>query len=100
MPGNILISKIRKAIASHKMFEAGDTVACAVSGGPDSVAMLHGLLELKEGFISSLPSPTWTTASGTNQRQRRSLSDGWPNLSACLFIPKRRVLKNGWPDNQ
>ena len=48
MPENILISKIRKAIASHKMFEAGDTVACAVSGGPDSVAMLHGLLELKE----------------------------------------------------
>jgi tRNA(Ile)-lysidine synthase len=50
MLGNILISKIRKTCTSHKMFAAGDTVVCAVSGGPDSVAMLHGLIELKEAL--------------------------------------------------
>ncbi|MHB8174106.1 MAG: tRNA lysidine(34) synthetase, partial [Nitrospirota bacterium] len=49
-----LISKIRNACALHRMFAPGDTVAAAVSGGSDSVAMLHGLLELKDELHISL----------------------------------------------
>ncbi len=49
-----LISKIRKGCRAHGMFEPGDTVAAAVSGGPDSVAMLHGLLELQDELGVSL----------------------------------------------
>ena len=49
-----LITKIRNCCRAHRMFEPGDTVAAAVSGGPDSVAMLHGLLELKDELGISL----------------------------------------------
>ncbi len=49
-----LISKIRKCCRAHRMFEPGDTAVCAVSGGPDSIAMLHGLLELKDELGISL----------------------------------------------
>ncbi|MCF8044422.1 MAG: tRNA lysidine(34) synthetase TilS [Desulfarculaceae bacterium] len=44
---------IKKAGASarkHGMFEKGDRVLAGVSGGPDSVALLFFLLEIKEAF--------------------------------------------------
>jgi tRNA(Ile)-lysidine synthase len=43
-----LIIKIKNTLADHKMIEPGDTVLLGVSGGPDSVALLYGLLELKQ----------------------------------------------------
>lgn len=36
-------SKLLSAIKRHRMFEPGDKILVAVSGGPDSVAMLHAL---------------------------------------------------------
>jgi tRNA(Ile)-lysidine synthase len=43
-----LILKIKKTIVDHKMVEPGDVVLIGVSGGPDSVALLRGLIELKQ----------------------------------------------------
>lgn len=42
----MLADKLRVAVAAHKMFSPGDLVVVGVSGGPDSVALLHGLSEL------------------------------------------------------
>lgn len=41
-----MLDRIRQTIARHRMFEAGLTVGVAVSGGADSVCLLHVLREL------------------------------------------------------
>src|SRR3989338_541885 len=43
-----LLNKIKKTIRRYSMLKQGDRVLVAVSGGPDSVALLHILLILKD----------------------------------------------------
>ena len=42
----ILLDRVVHTIERHRMFAAGDRVAVAVSGGADSVCLLHVLLDL------------------------------------------------------
>ena len=44
------ISKVGKTIEKYRMLEKGDRVVVAVSGGPDSVLLLHVLNELRSDF--------------------------------------------------
>jgi len=41
-----LLRRVRDAIERHKMWQAGQTVVVGVSGGPDSLCLLHVLLRL------------------------------------------------------
>ncbi len=50
----MLISKVRETIKKYGMLAAGDRVLVAVSGGPDSVCLLHVLRELAVDFNLSL----------------------------------------------
>jgi tRNA(Ile)-lysidine synthase len=45
-----MLNQIRKTIASHSMLQRGDHLVVAVSGGPDSVALLRLLALLTEEF--------------------------------------------------
>src|SRR3990167_9059397 len=45
-----LIDKVRHRIKQSRMLEKGDTVVCAVSGGPDSMVMLRLLYAIKAEF--------------------------------------------------
>ncbi len=43
-----LVNKVRETVARYSMIKKGDTVLVAVSGGPDSVSLLHALMDLRD----------------------------------------------------
>ena len=45
-----VLDRVRSTIRRYRMISGRDTVLAAVSGGPDSVFMLHVLLELRDEF--------------------------------------------------
>ena len=46
-----MIKKIRKTVSGHRLIKSGDSIIVALSGGADSVSLLHALLELKVLFV-------------------------------------------------
>lgn len=44
----MLLEKVRKTIYENSLIDKGDTVLCAVSGGADSICLLHVMLALRE----------------------------------------------------
>ena len=49
-----LISALKKTIRKYGMLQAGDKVVVGVSGGADSMALLHSLCEIRPGLHLSL----------------------------------------------
>ncbi len=45
-----IIERVLKTIENHELLKKGDSVLVALSGGPDSVALLHLLLNIQEKY--------------------------------------------------
>lgn len=54
MPQSAILEKVRRIINSYKLIRPGEKIIVAVSGGPDSVALLYLLNALKSEFNFSL----------------------------------------------
>lgn len=88
-----LLRRVRQTIQDHHMFERGHTLLVAVSGGPDSVALLHVLHQLREPFAIQL------IIAHLNHRMRRGASQdarfvkaaaqglGIPCITQSLDVP-------------
>ncbi|OPJ54817.1 tRNA lysidine(34) synthetase TilS [Alkalithermobacter paradoxus] len=46
----MLLEKVKQTITKHKLIDYNDTIVLGISGGPDSVCLLHVLNELKEEY--------------------------------------------------
>ena len=49
-----IIAKVRSTISKYRMLEPRDRIAVAVSGGKDSVTLLHIMVEIERRFPSTL----------------------------------------------
>lgn len=94
---------ILAAAIKHRMFLPGETVLIAVSGGPDSVAMLHALLSRREEFgitihIAHLNHGIRGEAADIDEEFVRALAQEWnlPVTVERVDVPAlRRKLRMG-----
>ncbi|NIN64444.1 MAG: tRNA(Ile)-lysidine synthetase, partial [Anaerolineae bacterium] len=49
-----LLDQVRETIRKHRMFGEGDTIVLGVSGGPDSLCLLHALTQLQQELAIAL----------------------------------------------
>ena len=53
-----MISKVFSNIKDNGLIKKDDNIVVGVSGGPDSMALLYALLELKDAFGFNMPMST------------------------------------------
>jgi tRNA(Ile)-lysidine synthase len=78
MKGFTVLERVRKTITRYNMLPAGSRIAVAVSGGPDSVCLLHVLAGLAAEFNIRL------SVAHFNHKLRGEESDGDERLAAAL----------------
>jgi tRNA(Ile)-lysidine synthase len=82
-----MLDSLIRTLDAYKMLARGDAVVAAVSGGADSVALLHGLLALRERFCLALSA----AHVNHNLRGAESLADEGFSRGLCarLGVPLR-----------
>ncbi len=98
-----LVAKVVKTIEGHKLLKSGDSVLAALSGGPDSVALLHVLTKLRNKYKLKLYAiyinhQIRTKAALKEDKFCRNLCADWKVEYRCVAqnIPKlSKILRKG-----
>lgn len=90
-----MIDKVIDTIKSNNMFDLGDKVVVAVSGGPDSICLLHILYKLKEKLgISLVVSHINHCLRGKeSDKDEEYVEDFCENLGIECFVKREDVHK-------
>ncbi len=87
MPTTALVAQVATTLERHRLTRPGERVVVAVSGGPDSMALLDALVELREQLCVSL------VVAHLNHGLRGAASDGDAQFvadrAAALGLPCR-----------
>jgi len=85
----MFVRVLEKTVRRRDLLERGDRVLVAVSGGPDSVALLRGLIELRSRYDLSL------TVGHFNHGLRAAASDADERFVAELALEAGLELRTG-----
>ncbi len=92
-PTDAILENVRKTLGAAGTLAGGDTVIVGVSGGPDSVALLHILLALRHELGLSLHvahfNHNWRASALTDEHFVRRLAGEWGLPCACARMPAR-----------
>ncbi len=77
-----LLRQVRRTVASYGLLGPGDVLVVGVSGGPDSVCLLHTLLRLREEYglrlqVAHLHHGARAADADSDARFVFTLADGW-----------------------
>lgn len=83
-----ILSHMRKAIEEYKMIENGDKIAVCLSGGKDSITMLHALKALQRFYPKKFELVAISINPGFDYFNTEFLQKICDNLQIPLFIEK------------
>lgn len=92
---NAILRNVKETVAASGALSCGDTVIVGVSGGPDSVALLHALFVLRHELGLSLHvahfNHNWRKSAAMDERFVRRLAGQWGLPCARGRMPGRFV---------
>jgi tRNA(Ile)-lysidine synthase len=95
-----LLARVRRTIEAHRLVEPGDRVVAAVSGGPDSVCLLHVLRALARRSHLALHvahlDHGWRGEAGRRDAEFvRALAARWGLPATIEALPADRLARRG-----
>lgn len=93
-----LVEVVRTTLRQYRMLQAGEKALAAVSGGPDSMCLLHVLLEL--GFAVEVAHFDHQTRHGDSARDADFVRDAAETLGLTVYFESRPIQQEAKAKNQ